>query len=97
MIAASACEYLVSHGKSGGFGRFVSAVPLVCRRGERVVVMSRRGLELGSVLCPATAGHAQFLGETSVCDLLRRATPDDEAAAGRMEPLRAEVAALLAP
>lgn len=85
MVASPVCEYLVSHGKSGAFGRFVSALPLECARGQHVVVKSRRGLELGSVLCQATSRHGHLLGTTPVCDLLRMATPADEAAAGRME------------
>jgi len=87
MVASSACEYLVSHGKSGAFGRFAAALPLACERGAKVVVQSQRGLELGSVLCQATARHARLLGDTSVCALLRQATPLDEATAARMELL----------
>jgi len=87
MLSSPACEYLVSHGKSGAFGRFAPVLPLTCRRGERVVIQSRRGLELGSVLCQATSRHAQLLGNAPACDLLRRATPADEAAATRMKLL----------
>jgi cell fate regulator YaaT (PSP1 superfamily) len=87
MLASSACEYLVSHGKNGGFGRFASAMPLECARGQRVVVYSRRGLEMGSVLCRTTSRHEHMLGSTPVCDLLRAASAADEAAAARMESL----------
>ena len=41
-MTTEGCEYLVSHGSSGGVGRFVPAV--ACRRGDRVVVESQRGL-----------------------------------------------------
>ena len=37
-------EYLVSHGSSGGVGRFAAEPGLCCQRGDRVVVESRRGL-----------------------------------------------------
>jgi cell fate regulator YaaT (PSP1 superfamily) len=80
----AAVEYLVSHGHSGGFGRFVAATPLSCRRGERVVVRSGRGLELGAVLCPATDRQQQVLRDTPVGELLRPATPEDEQQAQRM-------------
>src|SRR6516162_3667615 len=80
-------EYLVSHGKSGAFGRFVPALPLDCRRGDAVVVQSQRGLELGVVLCPVTDSHMRFLGHTAVGPLLRRATPADANAAREMEAL----------
>jgi hypothetical protein len=71
-------EYLVSHGKSGGFGRFRAVEPLVCQRGDRVVVRSARGFELGVVMCPATARHAHLLKDRSMGELLRRATSEDE-------------------
>jgi cell fate regulator YaaT (PSP1 superfamily) len=87
MLASPACEYLVSHGKGGAFGRFASATPLECARGQRVVIKSLRGLEIGSVLCAATSGHAHMLGKAPVCDLLRTATPADEDTAIRMDLL----------
>jgi hypothetical protein len=86
-MVADICEYLVSHGKNGAFGRFAAAETLACSRGERVVVQSPRGLELGSVLCPATSRHARFLHQAPVFKLLRRATAADEATAERMNAL----------
>src|SRR5260370_15164819 len=79
-----ALEFLVGYGPGGDFGRFRAAAPLDCRRGDRVVVRTPRGLEIGAVLREATPRHAGFLPNTTVGQLLRRATPDDEAAAGRM-------------
>ncbi len=73
-------EFLVSHGKSGAFGRFIPAFPLSLRRGDRVVVESQRGLELGCVLCPASDQHARFLGNITVGRLIRPAEPADEKA-----------------
>jgi cell fate regulator YaaT (PSP1 superfamily) len=72
------CEYLVSHGKSGAFGRFVADVPMSLERGARVVIRSARGQEIGSVLCPANARHGQYLGESPPGKLLRRTTAEDE-------------------
>jgi cell fate regulator YaaT (PSP1 superfamily) len=74
-------EYLVSFGLTGEFGRFRTRAPLELCRGEQVVVRSARGIELAEVLREATPGHAQFLPNTSMGQLLRRATADDEATA----------------
>jgi hypothetical protein len=76
-------EYLLSYGTAGEFGRFRPAAALECRRGDKAVVRSHRGVELATVLCPAVPGHARFLPNTTVGHLLRLAGPDDEAAAAR--------------
>jgi hypothetical protein len=78
------CEYLLSYGKAGDFGRFRPIRPLSCQRGDRAVVRSPRGLELGVVLCQAQQGHAQFLPNTTVGQLLRLASVEDEQTAERL-------------
>lgn len=83
MIAASPTEYLVSYGNAGEFGRFEGA-SVTCRRGDRVVVRSRRGLEVGVVLCEATSRHAQLLHQTSAGEVVRLATAEDEQAIEEM-------------
>lgn len=70
-------EYLVGYGLVGDFGRFRADRPLACRRGDRVVIRSHRGLEVGQVLRPATGGHAHFLPNTTVGKLLRCFTATD--------------------
>jgi len=77
-------EYLLSYGLAGDFGRFRAAQPLACRRGDRAVVRTHRGLEIGRVLREAAPRHAHFLPNTTVGPLLRLAGPDDEAAAERL-------------
>ena len=77
-------EYLLSYGLAGDFGRFRAARPLACRRADRAVVRTHRGLEVGRVLREATPRHAHFLPNTTVGTLLRLAGPDDERAAERM-------------
>lgn len=71
-------EYLVSHGSAGEFGRFRSREGQACRRGDRVVLRTPRGLELGSVLCPANPRHARMLEDVVTGELLRIAGPEDE-------------------
>jgi hypothetical protein len=71
-------EYLVSHGNGGAVGRFTAPPTLTCQRGDRVVVHSARGQEVGVVLCPATTRHARLLGTPTTGELLRRTSPGDE-------------------
>jgi cell fate regulator YaaT (PSP1 superfamily) len=87
-----ACEYLVSHGKSGAFGRFTAEKPALLQRGDRVVVRGAQGLELGTVLCVASERQQRVLGHTPPGQLVRRATPDDE----RQSRQRTEMARRLA-
>jgi cell fate regulator YaaT (PSP1 superfamily) len=70
-------EYLLSYGALGDFGRFCPVTPLRCVRGQRAVVRSHRGLELATVLGDARPGHAHFLPNTTVGQLLRLATAAD--------------------
>jgi cell fate regulator YaaT (PSP1 superfamily) len=74
----NACEFLVRFGRLGDFGRFRAEPALPCERGQRVVVRTYRGLEIGEVLRPATEGHAHFLPNTTVGALVRHATAEDE-------------------
>lgn len=98
-------EYLLSYGKLGDFGRFYSVRPLTCRRGDRAVVLSHRGVELATVLCEVTPGHARHLPNTTVGQLLRLATPQDEATADQLrargqcifEDARSRIAELALP
>ena len=77
-------EYLLSYGLVGDFGRFRAARPLSCRRGDRAVVRTHRGLEIGEVLREATPRHAGFLPNTTVGPLLRMAGHDDDQTAAHM-------------
>ncbi len=77
-------EYLLSFGNAGEFGRFRSDQPLACRRGDRVVVRSHRGLEIGVVMCAANQGHTRLLADRHIGQILRLATPQDDQTAQRM-------------
>jgi hypothetical protein len=85
MIATG--EYLVSYGASGEFARFRAATPTNFRRGDRVVVRTSEGLELGIVMCPAQPEHAPFLSRTALGELLRPLTECDEKQAEQVERL----------
>ena len=78
-------EYLVSYGNSGDFGRFRPVDEASYQRGDRVVVRSPQGLELGEVLCPATPGHARYLSRTAAGELLRPISVADEQTAERAQ------------
>jgi PSP1 C-terminal conserved region len=71
-------EYLVSYGTSGEFARFRSAAPTPFQRGDRVVVRTHQGVELGVVMCPAQPDHAPFLSRTALGELLRATTEKDD-------------------
>jgi hypothetical protein len=80
VVAPTPREYLVSHGNAGDFGRFQTAGPLTCRRGDRVVIQTRLGLELGEVLCEATPRQLRVLENVPRGQLLRLATEEDRQA-----------------
>ncbi len=73
-------HYIVSHGKSGALGSYAVAIPLHLGRGERVVLESPRGLEVGTVLCPASIRQARLLGAVSTGTIQRPVGPEDEIA-----------------
>jgi len=73
------CEYLVRFGRLGDFGRFRAEPAFPCARGDRVVVRTARGLEVGEVLCDAGEGHIPFLPNSTVGALVRPASITDDA------------------
>ena len=80
-------EYLLSYGRLGDFGRFRAGKPLTCRRGDRAVVRTHRGLEVGEVLREATPVHATFLPNTSVGQLVRLLTPAERRKISQSRPV----------
>jgi cell fate regulator YaaT (PSP1 superfamily) len=90
-VAQAGAAYMVSHGKSGGFGRFIAGRPLSLKRGDRVVVRTSRGQEFGTVLCPATGGHAHFLADAGGAELLRQASAEDNRLLARLSILSQQV------
>ena len=59
-------------------------------RGERVVIQSDRGTEIGEVLCPATARTKLFLENPSRGKILRQPNADDLAVEARLADLARE-------
>jgi hypothetical protein len=78
-------EYLLSYGNAGDFGRFRCAPALACERGERMVVRSPRGQELGVIMRSANTGHSRLLADEFVGQILRLATEGDLQLAQRMQ------------
>ena len=75
---ALAEHYLVSHGKSGGLGSFVAHEPLGLARGDRVVIDSPRGREIGTILCLAGVRQSRLLGAVSSGTIVRPLNSADE-------------------
>jgi cell fate regulator YaaT (PSP1 superfamily) len=74
----AADQFVVSFGKGGAVGVFNAPAPLLLRRGDRVIVHTPRGTEVGSVLCAATIRQARLLGATASGSLLRPLSAEDE-------------------
>jgi cell fate regulator YaaT (PSP1 superfamily) len=87
----AADQFVVSFGKSGALGVFNAPAPLVLRRGDRVVVRTQRGTEVGSVLCAATIRQARLLGATGTGDLLRPLAPTDTSRLPALQQLAREL------
>jgi hypothetical protein len=78
-------EYLLCYGKAGDFGRFQAQQPVPYQRGQRLVIQSQRGEELGVVMRPAGPGHAPLLAGQYVGKILRAALDADLDWAGRLQ------------
>ncbi|MFO0847401.1 MAG: hypothetical protein U0871_02415 [Gemmataceae bacterium] len=77
--------YLVQYGRSAFVGRFTAETPADLTRGDRVVVRTPRGLELGHVLGPALDRFAGTLDPSAGGQLIRQVTEADAADADRCE------------
>jgi hypothetical protein len=71
-------QFIVSHGKSGVIGVFTLVETTTISRGNRVLVQSSRGVELGTVLGPASLHQARLFGATSTGTLFRTLTNIDQ-------------------
>ena len=69
--------YVVRYGRMRFLGEFAGPRDVDHIRGQRVVIHTDRGTELGEVLCPATERTATYLEQSIPGDILRPATHDD--------------------
>lgn len=76
--------YVVRYGQMRFLGEYTSVPGQEHPRGQRVVVHSDRGTELGEVLCPATDRTAAFLENPVRGEILRAATSEDLANEARL-------------
>lgn len=67
-------EYLVHHGSAGHLGRFRGDAGYC--RGAHVVVQTRRGMEVGQLLCPSTPDRIA-LPDPYIGELIRAVNADD--------------------
>jgi cell fate regulator YaaT (PSP1 superfamily) len=69
--------YVVRYGRMRFLGECKGLADQQHPRGQRVVVRSDRGVELGDVLCPASERTARFLPDPPRGEILRLATAED--------------------
>ena len=82
--------YVVRFGQMRQLGEYTGLADQEHPRGQRVVVRSDRGTELGEVLCPATDRTALFLENPIQGQILRPASPEDLASEAALSGLRRE-------
>ena len=80
--------YVVRHGRMRILGEYEGVAGQDHPRGQRVIVRSDRGTELGEVLATATDRTALFLENPVRGQILRAASAEDVAAEGRTETVR---------
>jgi cell fate regulator YaaT (PSP1 superfamily) len=80
--------YVVRYGQMRFLGEYTGVAGQEHPRGQRVVVRSDRGTEIGEVLCPASDRTARFLENPARGEILRPAAPDDLDAESRLAAVR---------
>jgi cell fate regulator YaaT (PSP1 superfamily) len=69
--------FVVRYGQMRQIGEYESFEGRIHLRGERVLIRSDRGIEMGEVLCPTTERTASFLENPFRGQILRVATSED--------------------
>ena len=77
-------NFVVRYGQMRHLGECTPGEGQVYGRGDRVVLRSDRGTEIGEVLCAATDRTAKFLANPAPGLILRAATPADLQSAARL-------------
>jgi cell fate regulator YaaT (PSP1 superfamily) len=80
--------YVVRHGRMRLLGEYRGMAGQEHPRGQRVILRTDRGTEMGEVLCPATERTAQFLDNPVQGEVLRPASAADLAAEDRVAETR---------
>jgi len=70
-------KYVVRHGSMRALGVFNTRGGDEYHRGQKVIIRSKRGLETGEVLCPATDQATEHLKEPGTGQILREMSEDD--------------------
>ena len=70
-------DYVVRYGAMRLLGVFSAAAGREYRRGISVVARTDRGLEIGEVLCEATAEATNGMNDPGTGQILREMTPED--------------------
>jgi len=76
--------YIVRYGQMRFLGEFRSLAGQFHARGDKVLIKTDRGIEMGEVLCPATDRTAVFLENPFVGEITRVARPADLATAAEL-------------
>ena len=69
--------YVVRYGHMRFLSECSAPASVAFARGQRVLIRSDRGTELGEVLCPATEKTSSYLDSLAVGEILRAATQED--------------------
>ena len=69
--------YVVRYGRMRFLGEYTGLPGQDHPRGQKVVVRSDRGTELGDILCPTSERTADFLPNPAQGEILRLATTED--------------------
>jgi cell fate regulator YaaT (PSP1 superfamily) len=77
--AVASSSYIVRHGATRLLGEYVGPHGQLFSRGDRVVLKTDRGLEIGDVLCPATPQAMSQIADPTRGQILRVMTAEDHA------------------
>src|SRR5262249_4776080 len=76
---------IVRHGAMRFLGAYDTEEGATFTRGNRVIVRSERGLEVGEVLCAASPRALEFIAEATKGRIVRAMTAEDIATAQRLK------------
>jgi cell fate regulator YaaT (PSP1 superfamily) len=89
-VSIMGLRYIVRHGTTRLLGEFEAPEGASHHRGERVLVRTERGLELGEVLCDASPRAVEQITDPTKGHLVRVLTEDDQAQVEKLHQAEAE-------